>query len=263
MDAEAAIKLHDDLLAAQPEGAKHDRDICTVCVDRATQDAPPRPIPPADGGPDASDTNQHESQTNTEGGTPRMTDISQEAHEALVVKAVTDATAATDKALGEKAAEVTDLAAKVTSLEAEVSTLKEDNARLNSDLDKAQVDLKAATDKVAGLEKDAADKAEAAEKAERASKRLDQVKNLKVFPETFLSTERAGHWATLSDEDWAARIEEWGQLKPADSKTDDKSDDKKTETASAMTGTSGDLTDEASKTQTTPTPARRAVLGLS
>jgi chromosome segregation ATPase len=170
---------------------------------------------------------------------------------------VADATAATDQALERQTIEASELSIKHDELAAKVTALTEDNARLNRELDEAQVKLRAATDEVATLKSDLEAKDEAARLSELASKRAEQVKNLQLFPEDYVS-EKASAWARLSDEDWAERIDEWGKARPATA-GDDKS---KTETASAMTGSSGELTKDDTASDNKP-PARRSVLGLS
>lgn len=262
VDTAAARRVHDDLMASKPDGARHDSDICPFCVNRtdsATQDAPPSRIPPTTGGPDVSDTTR-QSSTSTEGGTPEsMTDnantMTKETHDALLAKAVSDATSTTEAALARSTQELADAKTKVEQLTTDNATLKGDNDRLNGELDSAQVSLKAATDEVASLKADIAAKDEAAVKAEIASKRADQVRNLALFDEKYVG-EKATAWATLSDDDWAARIDEWAKLKPA--KAEPNSD-----AASAMSGTTDSLTKEppSDSAQKTTSP-RRAALGL-
>lgn len=254
------MRLHDDLVASMPEGARHDSDICPFCVDKATQTATTTSrIPPASsGGPDVSETDQ--SQTNTEGGTPQPMDtISKETHDALLQKAVADATSVTEKALETANENNKELTAKLEKLESDNASLKADNDRINGELDKAQVSLKTAQDEVASLKQDIAAKEEQAAKAELASKRGEQVKNLGLFDEKVIS-ERASAWADLAEDDWAARVEEWQHLKPASTTTTST----KTDTASAMSGTSEELTKEpATETASeSKPPARRAALGL-
>lgn len=261
MDTAVALKLHDDLLAAQPEGARHDSDICPLCVEKASQATASDPS--RFGGPDVSKS----STQSTEGGdNPTMSDISQEAHNALLKQAVADAVAeatkTTESALATKTGEAADAAKRIEELETELASVKEDNERLNKDLDAAQVKLTSATDKVTELEAAAKDAAEKAALAEVASKRTEQVKNLKLFPDEYVS-EKASKWASLTDEAWGEQIEEWKQLKPA-STTGEVSD-----AASAMTGTSEGLTKETAQDTAaagdgaTTTPKRRAVLGLA
>lgn len=262
VDTAVALKLHDDLLAAQPEGARHDSDICPFCVEKAqatTSD------PSRSGGPDVSKS----SNRNTEGGdNPTMSDISQAAHEALLKKAVEDAVAeatkTTEKALETKSTAADTAEARVKELETELASVKSDNERLNKDLDAAQVKLTSATEEVATLKKEATEAAEAAQLAEVAAKRVDQVKNLKLFPEEYVTTERASKWAALSEDDFAAQVEEWKQLKPAASGSGEGGSD----AASAMTGTSENLTKEqqdaaAAGGSDKPKSSRRGVLGLA
>lgn len=268
METAEAIALHDQLLVSPPAGARHDRDICPICVDKATETAhPPSRIPPGSAGPDVSDI-QNKSHTTTEGGTPEpmsdnaSTAISQETHQALLQKAVTDATAATDAALQTVTAERNELKTKLDAAEAESATLKADNARLNGDLDKAQVELKTATDKAAELEGDLAKEREDRAKADVASKRIEQVKNLNLFGDDYITDEKAQSWANLDEAAWTERLEEWSKLKPAEGGT---STGGTADTASAMSGTTEKLTaggDADAASETKPS-ARRGVLGLT
>lgn len=249
------MKMHDDLLAEMPEGARHDSDICPFCVEKASQATTSR-IPPGSAGPDVSD----QQTTSTEGGAnPTMSDISQEAHEALLQKAVADAVKATEQALATKTEELASANAKVTTLEAENADLKSDNSRLNTELDTAQVKLSAATEEVASLKADISKKEEEAQLAEIASKRASEVKNLNLFPDEYV-TEKASKWASFDEASWAEQVEEWKRLKPVSAE-----DAKNTDAASAMTGTSETLTKEQQDTaasSTTKSP-RRSVLGLA
>lgn len=238
-----------------PEGARHDGDVCPVCVDKAQEAVSSTSgNPPASGGPDATTTTTSQ----TEGGTNKqMTDISQETHTALLQKAVADATAQAATEIAALKEANSTLTSERDALSTERASLLADNERLNGDLDKAQVGLKTATDEVAALKSDIAAKDEAAQKAEIASTRATQVKNLGLFPEEYIS-EKASRWADVDEAAWTERIEEWkaakGDAAPTTTATQD--------AASALTGT-----DEAAKTaeNTTPKPhaARRAVLGLA
>jgi regulator of replication initiation timing len=266
VEAAQAIEVHNQLLANPPAGARHDADICPICVDKASQTAaPPSRIPPGSAGPDV--TENEKSHTSTEGGTPRtMSDnantISQETHEALVASKVAEATKATDAALATMTAERDSLKTELASVTEERDTLKTDNARLNGDLDKAQIDLKAATDKAGELETELKTERDDRAKADVASKRVEQVKNLGLFSDDYITDEKASAWADLDEAAWTERVDEWSKLKPAGAKGDGTAD-----TASAMTGSSGNLTgggdagDQAAETK--PTSARRGVLGLA
>lgn len=262
VDTAAARRVHDDLLASKPEGASHNADICQFCVaDKAAQgSAVPEPSRS-----DAAGTPDNQPAAIEHGGrdtTPMSDTISKETHEALVAAKVAEATSVTEKALETKTTEAQDLASKVDSLEAEKATLQKEVDRLNSELDTAQVAQKAATEKAEQLEKDIAAERDKATKAELASKRADQVKNLGLYPDEYVQ-ERASKWAEMAEEDWAERLDEWSKLaKPADAtKTTDKPSD------SAMSGTSGNLTEDPKSTDTagatTKPSSRRAVLGLS
>lgn len=262
VDTAAGRRMHDELLAAQPKGASHNADICPFCVDKATENTSTVPDPSRLRGPDVSEI---QSVPNAHGGrdTQPMSDtkmISEETHQALLQKAVADATSATEKALETKTTEAETLKASLAQLESDNAGLKADVDRLNGELDTAQVSLKAANDKATQLEADIAAKDEAARKAETASKRAEQVKNLKLYDDEYVA-ERASAWAELADDDWASRLDEWAKLKPL--KDAPASSDT---AASAMSG-SGDLTKEPVSTDTaahtTKPSARRAVLGLS
>lgn len=258
MDTAVALKLHDDLLASQPEGAKHDSDICPFCVEKAAQSAASDPS--GSGRPDVSSSQNTKS---TEGGdNPTMTDISQEAHDALVKAAVAEAVKTTEAALHTKTTELAEVNTKLTDAESKVTELSADVTRLNGELDAAQVKLTSASEEAAALKKAASDAEEAAKVAEIASKRIEQVKNLKLFPDEYVTAERASKWAAQDDASWSEQVEEWKQLKPA---TTTPGDGATTDAASAMTGTS-DLTKEqqdaaAASGGDKPKP-RRMALGL-
>lgn len=186
-----------------------------------------------------------------------MTDdmISRETHEALLAKALGDASKANQAALAAAQEEASRFSGEVDRLTSELAQRTTENAETSKALDEAQVQLKAATDKVVALEADIAAKDAAALKAEVASKRADQVTNLALFPKEYIA-DKASKWADMSDEDWAERLEEWRNLKPAPPVVED--------TASAMTGSSEDLTkDPSDKASDTTTSARRAILGLT
>ena len=138
-----------------------------------------------------------------------------------------------------KTSELASANTKIGELETANAELKSSNDKLNSDLDEAQVKLTAANEEVAGLKKSVTDAEESAKVKEIASKRVEQVKNLKLFEDDFVTDERSARWAGLTDEAWSDQVEEWKALKPATSTGDGTTGD----TASAMTGTS-DLTKE-------------------
>lgn len=196
-----------------------------------------------------------------------MTDLSQEAHEALQAKAVSDAVAATEAALSRATDEKATAQTKVTDLETANTTLTADVTRLNGELDKAQIELKAAQDKVAELEKAAKDEKEAAEAAEVASKRTDQVKSLEIFEDQHVS-DNAPRWAAMDEASWTAQVTEWQALKGR--LTGKSGEAPSTETASVLKGSSdAGLTTEVTQDaagaaggDTKKPSARRAALGL-
>src|SRR4051812_15199280 len=198
-------------MAAQPEGAQHRADICPFCVDKAARSTASWSLP-ASAGPDVS------SSQSTKGGTTRMTDISQEAHEALVrseaEKAVGAAVKTTEQAVAIKTSEAETATKRVSELETELASVKADNDRLNGKLNKAQVSLKASTEENENLKKAAQEAEEAAKLSEIAGKRTEQVKALGLFPDDYVG-DKASKWASFSDEDWAGQLAEWQQLKPA------------------------------------------------
>lgn len=256
--------MHDDLMANRPDGVRHDTDICQFCVaDKATEDTTV-PDPSRSGGPDVSEN--HTEVPNEHGGrdTNPMSDnmMSKETHDALLTKAVADAVAATDAALATKTEEAAAEKQRADAAEAELATVKADNARLNTELDTAQVSLTAANEEVTQLKSDIAKRDEDKALAEKASARAEQVKGLGLYEESYV-TERASHWATLSDDDWASRLEEWAKVRPTETTAASTTD-----AASAMSGSTGELTKETGEpgsdaaAETTKPSPRRGVLGL-
>lgn len=188
----------------------------------------------------------------SEGGTTQhMETITQETHEALLEKALRDATASLESEKAELAAKVTTLTETVEKDIAQVTTLQSENERLNGELDTAQVALKVAQDEAAELKADITSKEEATRKADVAAERAGQVRNLALFPEDYI-TEKSSRWADMDEAAWTERLDEWkaakGQVAPSGAPAS-------TEIASAITGTS--------EIQTGQEPsARRAALGL-
>lgn len=192
----------------------------------------------------------------SEGGTDKQMDnITQETHEALLEKALRDATAALEAAKAELETKVTELSEQASKLEESIATLTAENERVNGALDTAQVELKAAQDEATQLKADIASKEEAAAKAELANERAGQVRNLGLFTEEYI-TEKASRWADVDEASWTERLEEWKVAKGASSPNASAPDSSTADTASAMSGTSNTPTGQ---TQS----ARRAVLGLS
>ena len=253
VETATARKMHDDLLAQMPGDAAHDESTCPFCLDQASQtENPPSVIPPADGGSDVSED------PNTKGGNTPMTDISQETHEALLRKAVEDATKALDSALQQKTEQLDAANATIETLTQEKDELANENQRVNGELDAAQVELRSAQDKVGELETAAAKSEEDRAKADLASKRATQVKELKLFGDEYVD-EKASSWAELDDVAWSDRVDEWAKLKPTTNSEEPPAGD------SAMSGSNGDQQDQAAASGGSDKPSRasRAVLGLS
>ena len=212
-----------------------------------------KPAPGAPAKKSSSSTNK-KTDAASEGGTTKHMDdtqetISKETHEALLDKAVRDATALLTAERDNLKAQVDTLTTEKASLAEDFAAVKTENERLNGDLDTAQVSHKAATDKAAALEADMAAKDAEAEKAQIASDRAAQVRNLGLFPEEYIN-DKASKWADVDEAAWTDRLDEWKALKGTSTSTTT------TDTASAMSGTrEGGTGHEPS--------ARRAILGLA
>lgn len=253
--------MHDVLLANQPDGAKHNAEICPFCVEKASQSTASGTLPGSLAGPDVSENK------NTEGGAnPTMTDtdmISKETHEALVRQRVEDAVRQNDAALQTMTTERAEATARAEKAETELARVTQENTELNTKLDEAAVNLNTATEKAASLERQIADDTAKREVETKASERASQVKNLGLFPEDYV-TEKAQKWASLSDEAWAEQVESWQKLKAPEGTPSGTPAD----TASAMSGTTEGLTANGTDTaaggagdQATTKPSR-LVLGL-
>lgn len=176
--------------------------------------------------------------------------ITQETHEALLAKAVEDAIRDAKAELATLTDKVAELTGQVEVAQARVVELEEANEQVNGELDQAQVQLKAATEERDQLKEDIARRDEQAQIDELARARAEQVRNLDLFPEDYIS-EKAQQWAGVAEEDWADRIEEWKKAKGDGSTTTPTS--LPNDQASAMSGAG----EPPAQTST-----RRAVLGL-
>lgn len=184
--------IHDRLLAEKPEGAQHDEQNCPLC---------------------AMGEGHHDQEP--EGGS--MSTFTQEQVDAAVAEAVQ---AATEKMAADQAA----LQAKVTELEsaqqetevgqavaAATTPLNERISELEAELDAATVAKAAAEQAKAEVEtfwaEAIAETEKTAELEAKKAERLEEIKDFKL-PDEFVAA-RADSFAAMSDEDWAARIEEW------------------------------------------------------
>lgn len=185
-----------------------------------------------------------------EGGSSPVSDsITQETHEALVAKAVDDAVADRQAEISALQEQIDSLTEERDTAQARIVELETANSDIHAELDQAQVQVQSLTEERDQLKDDIAKRDEEASITELASKRAEQVRNLGLFPEDYVS-EKARSWARLPDEDWAARLDEWKAVKGDATPSPDPSHDQ----ASAMSGKSGEIS-------STPT-ARRRVLGL-
>lgn len=187
--------------------------------------------------------------------------MSRETHDALLERAIREATSTTEAALERKIEELSAATKRADEAEAKAGELEADNARLNGELDKAQIDLKAATDKAAALESEKTEAEKAAAKAEVANERAQAVKTLGLFSEEYVQ-ERASRWAELADDAWAEQLAEWRLIKPAEQAQEGAgSGSASQDAASAMTGSTESLTKDGTDSASTVSPRRRA-LGL-
>lgn len=155
-----------------------------------------------------------------------MDTLTKEQHDAAVQAAVDAANAAADQRIADAVAEaVGPLTAELETLRqakagneletavAEATAgLKDEVATKQTELETAQAQLAAVTTERDALLAEKSEFEAAIEAADRKDERVAAVKDLEVFPETFI-TAQADSWATLDDDGWAAKLEELGQLK--------------------------------------------------
>lgn len=194
-----------------------------------------------------------------EGGSTPVTDtIAQETHEALLHKAVEDATSEAQAEIARLQEQVNSLTEERDTAQARADELEQANEQVNSELDQAQVQLRSAQEERDQLKADIAKRDEEAQFSELANQRAEQVRNLGLFPDDYIK-EKARAWAEIPEDDWADRVEEWKQAKgTTESSGSGGSDDQLPhEQASAMSGS----TEGSGKNGKASSP-RRAVLGL-
>ena len=199
----------------------------------------------------ASDHQQQEVQEG--GSTPVSDTIAQETHEALLKKAVEDATSEANAEIARLTDQVEDLTGQVETAQARVSELETANEQVNAELDQAQVQLRAAQEEAEQLKNDIAQRDEEAQITELADARAEQVRNLGLFPEDYIK-EKARAWADIPEDDWADRVEEWKQARGDKSGSEDTTLPQ--EQASAMAGAGNGQPPGKNASR------RRAVLGL-
>jgi hypothetical protein len=178
--------LHDRLLSEQPDGAVHDPDDCPLCDMEETN-----PMNDPEGGDVGSFTQEQldaavaKAVAEATGPlTQRIEELSASAKETEVGKAISDA-------LAPKEAEIADLQSKLDAAEARATKAETEFT-----------DFKAAAE--AKEKEDEENKAREARKGDR----VKAMKDAKVFSDTYVD-ENADRFAAMSDEDFAARMEEW------------------------------------------------------
>lgn len=182
-----------------------------------------------------------------------MDTITKETHEALLQKAVDDATAQLRE---EKASIEAQLATTTTERDQAVKHADEvetEVSRLEGELDTAQVKLKSAEDENASLKGDLSARDEALALKEKAGERAEEVRALGLFPEEHI-VEKAERWAGYSDDEFAEVVADWKAARSTSK------EEGSVETASRMSGSSEGA--GSTSTKTTETSARRRVLGI-
>lgn len=184
------VALHARLLAEKPEGVEHDEATCPLC---ALETDPTHETNDAPGGEVVSDS------------------FTQEQVDELIAKAVTDATAPLQAQLDDlgKAVQETEVgkavAAATEPLEAQIEELQKK-------VDDAEVAKTAAETAKAELEAfwttAITESEEAAARETRKGERVEAAKAAGVLTEDYI-TEQADRLADMSDEEFAARIDEW------------------------------------------------------
>lgn len=155
-----------------------------------------------------------------------MDTLTKEQHDAAVQAAVEAANAAAEQriadavaeAVGPLQTELEDLrrVAGDSELEAAVATatagLRDELTVKQTEIETAQAQLAAVTAERDTLLNDKAAFEDAVVTATRKDERVAAVKELEVFPETFIA-DQADQWAALDDDGWAAKLVELGSLK--------------------------------------------------
>ena len=208
--------LHDRLLEVKPDGASHDEGDCPLCAVMAAD-------------------------TRTQGGV--MAEFTQQDLDA----AVTAATGPLQQKLTELEAQAqeTEVGKAVAAAVAERET---QIAGLQTQLDSATAARTAAESKLSETEQFWTDAItaheEAAATAARRDQRVGQAAELGVFNEEYIS-QNADRFAAMSDDDFAARLEEWrliaAEAKPAGATVPDRTAMTASRTAPAVPATGSTL----------------------
>jgi hypothetical protein len=176
--------LHDKLLAEKPEGVEHDETSCPIC---------------------SSDENAEEHMSDNTFTEEEVRAKVAEATKSLEDRIVELEAANKDASVLEKIKEATDpLHVRVAELEAEL-----DKATLRAE--QAEAEIATAKEFWENLE---TEEAAEAERAARKAERVEKVKEVVQFSDEYIG-QRADGWAELSDEDFAAALEDWKAIASA------------------------------------------------
>lgn len=195
--------LHDRMLAEQPEGASHDAATCGLCTPGLLETASTTLT-----GGSVSEKTRTEDEYNklvseVEALKAQVAEYSATANEAEVDAKVSAATAELEQ-------QVAALQAQLDTAVAEAETSKQQHEAL-----------------VAFLEAEQAAQAEAAALEARKAERIEAVKEAAPFTDDYIA-ENADRWAGLSDDEFAAAINDWKAVaaKAAAAVTEKADDDK-------------------------------------
>lgn len=176
--------LHDRMLTEQPEGASHDPSNCGFCT------------------PDLLEA----ASTTLTGGSVSDKTYSEAEYNQLAsqVEALKAQVAELTATAGEAQIEAK-ISAATAELEQQVADLQ---AKLDTSVAEAEAAKKQHEDLVSYLEAEESAKAEAAAYEARKAQRIEAVKEAAPFSDEYIS-ENADRWAGLSDEEFAAAVEDW------------------------------------------------------
>ena len=181
--------LHDQLLATKPEDAKHDEATCPLCAMESTADHDTNP---------GVHMPESFTQADLDAAVAAATaDLQQRLNELGAQMRDTEVGRAVAEAVAAKETEVSELQDKLDAAEA---------ARTAAEAQLAETE-KYWTDAIAAAQ-------EQAEVAARREARVAEAKAAAVLSEAYVD-ENADRFAAMSDEDFAARLEEWRTIASA------------------------------------------------
>lgn len=176
--------IHDRMLAEQPEGASHDASLCPFCAPAVLEAASTTLSGGSVSEKTYTEDEYNELASQVEALKAQVADLTATASEAEVDAKVSVATAELEQ-------QVADLQAQLDTSVAEAATSKQQFESL-----------------VSYLEAEEVARAEAEALEARKSERIEAVKEAAPFSDDYIS-ENADRWAALSDDEFAAAIEDW------------------------------------------------------